>query len=360
MNDHALQRHLAPIALLGILFFGSLVAPPAAAQFVCSDLNGDGQNADASGSTANFACGGDANASGVGSTNVATGTFAEAIGPGSSNTATGFSSFASGTLSNNTATGSNANAGGDAGDNTATGSNANASGFNGANTATGYFADANGESSSNIAIGSFANASGDNTSNTAIGASSNATGGNASAFGSNARATHVNAAAFGAGATTSRDDQQVFGTASNTYTMSGITSAASRTAQGAPTHLVTSNASGDLAARTFADLGLASTGDLSAINNRLDRIGGMAGKAMTGVAMAFAMAGVPTLMPHEKFAVSLNYGTFGGRNGVAFSSAIKLHENVQFNAALGYGVNDDLVGGRVGLRMGWWRACRMR
>jgi hypothetical protein len=178
-------------------------------------------------------------------------------------------------------------------------------------------------------------------------------GDNSIAIGNANTVSHDNAAAFGNGVTTTRDNQQVFGTAANTYTMSGVASAASRTAQGTPTHIVTSNADGELAAHTFAELGLASAGDLNAINARLDQIGGMTGKAMTGVAMAFAMAGTPGLMPHEKFAISMNYGTFEGRHGVAFNTALRLHDNVQFTAGVGYGVNDRLVGGRAGLRFGW-------
>ena len=87
---------------------------------------------------------------------------------------------------------------------------------------------------------------------------------NGSAYGAGAivGTGHTNAA-FGAGATTTLANQQTFGTASNTYTMSGITSGASKTVQGAPSHLVTSNVGGDLAAHTFAELGLVTQGDIS-------------------------------------------------------------------------------------------------
>ena len=74
---------------------------------------------------------------------------------------------------------------------------------------------------------------------------------------------HTNSTAVGAGATTTRVNQVMLGTASTTYTVAGIASAASKTAQGAPTSIVTSNGSGDLAAYTFAELGLASSGDVS-------------------------------------------------------------------------------------------------
>jgi trimeric autotransporter adhesin len=69
----------------------------------------------------------------------------------------------------------------------------------------------------------------------------------------------------------------VFGTASNTYTMPGITSAASRDAQSALIQVVTSDENGNLASAMLAGLGLVSAaaiGDLKAqiddLNNRLN------------------------------------------------------------------------------------------
>ncbi len=172
-------------------------------------------------------------------------------------------------------------------------------------------------------------------------------------MGTNASANFDNSAAVGNGATVTRANQQVFGTATNTYTMSGITSAASRAAQSGPTQLVTSDASGNLATTTLGSLGLASTGDINAINARLDSLTATSNKATTGVAMAFAMAGVPTLMPDEHFAVTMNWGNFQSANGLAFNAAVRLDNHVQLNAGVGYGANQNLVGGRVGVRYGW-------
>ncbi len=161
---------------------------------------------------------------------------------------------------------------------------------------------------------------------------------------------YKNAAAFGNGATATRANQQVFGTTSNTYTMPGLTSSASKSAQGSPTHLVTSNAAGDLAAYTPSELGLATTGDLNAINTRISRT---SDRAFTGVAMAFAMAGSPTLLDGEKFAMTGNWGTFEGQNGLAMNAALKLASHVQLNGGVAYGLNEDIAGGRVGVRVGW-------
>jgi hypothetical protein len=35
------------------------------------------------------------------------------------------------------------------------------------------------------------------------------------------------------------------------------------------------------------------------------------------------------------------------------NAAVRLDNHVQFNAGVGYGANQNLVGGRVGLRFGW-------
>jgi hypothetical protein len=101
------------------------------------------------------------------------------------------------------------------------------------------------------------------------------------------------------------------------------------------------------------DLGLASSADINAINAQLDDLTSRSNKAYTGVAMAFAMAGVPTLLPNESFAMTMNWGNFQSANGLALNAAVRLSNNVQLNGGVGYGPNESLVGGRVGLRVGW-------
>ena len=343
------------ICALGALLVLALGPPPAAAQFVCdSDAAGEsGAGANAAGGSGNVACGTNADASGNLGSNTATGAEANASGTGSLNMASGFQTNASGASSVNSATGRLANASGDLSANIASGNQTNASGNSSSNIATGFLTNASGANSSNIAIGTSANASGAGTSNTAVGANSIATGGNASAFGTGASATFANSAAFGNGATATRASQQVFGTGANTYTMGGITSAASRAAQTGPLQVVTSDASGNLATQSAAAAGIASTEDISAINSRLDALNSRTSKAITGVAMAFAMAGVPTLTGEENFAVTMNWGTFEGAHGTAISAALRLAENVQLNAGFGYGIDERIVGGRAGLRFAW-------
>ena len=77
-------------------------------------------------------------------------------------------------------------------------------------------------------------------------------------------------------------------------------------------------------------------------------------RAYTGVAMAFAMAGVPTLLPTEKFAATMNWGTFQGGNGLAINGAFRVTNNMQLAGGVAYGLDgNNIAGGRVGLRFGW-------
>jgi hypothetical protein len=116
---------------------------------------------------------------------------------------------------------------------------------------------------------------------------------------------------------------------------------------------VTSDANGNLATQSASDLGFATRQDIAGINNQLYDLANRTNKAFTGVAMAFAMAGVPTLLPNEKVAMAFNYGAFEGANGLAFNITTRINAHLQFNAGLAYGPNQDIAAGRVGLRMGW-------
>jgi autotransporter adhesin len=184
-----------------------------------------------------------------------------------------------------------------------------------------------------------------------VGSHSVASGTNASAYGAGAQAGFINSAAFGAGATTTRANQQVFGTATNTYTLPGVTSTASTAAQSGSTQVITTDASGNLAAAPISSL--VSSFDPTAINARLDSLDRRSGKAFTGVAMAFAMAGVPTVLPSEKFVIATNWGTFQGENGAALSAAVRIYHNVQLNGSFAYGFRENIAGGRAGLRFGF-------
>lgn len=361
-------------ALVATIILAFTLAQPVQAQFICAgSANGSTglgpQGASATGSPLNVACGSNANANGtgnngnssntaygfsanasgagnLGSVNTAIGWNANASGNDSLNTAIGSSTSASGNNSFNTATGTFANAGGNASSNTATGALANASGAGSKNTAIGSDAKAAGDGSNNVAIGNLANASSAGAQNTAVGANSAATGMNSSAYGSGAQAPFLNSAAFGTGATATRANQQVFGTASNTYTLPGLPSAASTAAQSGPTQLVTTDAAGNLGTISIPSIGTASATDLVVLSQKIR-------KAFTGVAMAFAVSGAPTVLPNEKFVLSANWGTFQGENGAALSGAVRIYHNVQLQGSFAYGFRENMAGGHAGLRFGF-------
>ncbi|NNU16139.1 YadA C-terminal domain-containing protein [Parvularcula sp. ZS-1/3] len=71
------------------------------------------------------------------------------------------------------------------------------------------------------------------------------------------------------------------------------------------------------------------------------------------VAISMAMSGSTWLQQNEKFAVSANWGTFGGSNGMAFSAAGRINKKTSFNAALGVTDRTGQVGARAGVRFGW-------
>ena len=169
---------------------------------------------------------------------------------------------------------------------------------------------------------------------------STASGLSSTAVGMNANAAYANSAAFGSGAAATAANQQMFGTAGNTYTTPGITSAASKAAQTGPVQLVTSDAGGDLATGTLSSLGVASSADIGAINSQLAglnaSINNVANRAYSGVAMAFAMAGVPTVLPGETFVTTMNYGTFESENALSFNGAMRVTDHIQFDAGIAY------------------------
>jgi hypothetical protein len=314
-RSSAVRATLLTATALGCVVAACIGAPQAQAQFVCIGTVGGAVVID-TGATAtgdsSMACGPFANATGV----FATATGFNATANGLAATATGENSLANGTRAN------------------ATGAGANAIGENA------------------TAIGTRSSAIGTNA--TALGGPGTiAQGTNATALGAGAVAAFAGSTAIGAGAVTTAPNQMAFGTAGSTYVAPGITSGASRAAQNGPLQIVTSDAGGNLATNTAAGLGLASLNDITGINARINDVDGRTTKALNGVSMAFAMAGTPWLLPTERFAVSMDYGTFQGTNALALTAAYRLGTNVQANGGLAYGANGGGVGGRAGVRVGW-------
>ncbi len=73
----------------------------------------------------------------------------------------------------------------------------------------------------------------------------------------------------------------------------------------------------------------------------------------TGIAMSLAMDGTGELGPDEKVAISMNFGTFGGQNGVAAGVTFRVADHVTFSGGFGTGLNGGLSGGRAGVRFAW-------
>ena len=304
-----------------------------------------GQNAVANGTGGATAIGSASSASGTGSTavgNKAKSTGLESTAVGSEATASGNFSSAYGVVAN--ATGLSSSAFGHGAD--AIGANSSALGTqalaNGANsTAVGVAAKALGASS--LAVGSAANAEAENS--TAVGAG--------------ASATAKGSAAFGAGAVANRENQQAFGTKDNTYTMAGITSDGSKTAQGAPTHIVTSNANGDLAAHTAAELGLASLGDITNLQSQINRLDERDDELADGIAISMALS-QPFFHNGQKFALNLGWGNFEGNNALGLTAAgivdrgmLGPTSTTTVYGGVGVGLREGTVGGRAGLTFGW-------
>jgi hypothetical protein len=103
---------------------------------------------------------------------------------------------------------------------------------------------------------------------------------------------------------------------------------------------------------SLAGLGIASTNDLANINSQLQNQSAKIQKLNEGVAMAFAMAGVPTVLPNETVAFTGNWGNFEGANGFSAAGAVKIAPNVQLNGGVAAGTGGSSFGSRVGVRVG--------
>jgi hypothetical protein len=152
----------------------------------------------------------------------------------------------------------------------------------------------------------------------------------------------------------------MLGTASTTYTMAGIASDASKSAQGAPTHLVTSNAAGDLAAYTAGDLGLATAGQVSGLQSQINSLGRRDRELTEGLAAVASMA-QPVLLPGQRVAMRAGWGGYDDSNAVSFTMAGVLAGNLLrpgfgslvIDGGLGVGTDQGELAGRAGLTFGW-------
>jgi hypothetical protein len=150
-------------------------------------------------------------------------------------------------------------------------------------------------------------------------------------------------------------NQVAIGTASNTYRMSGITSAASLAAQSGPTSFVTSDANGNLATSGFNPQNLTSLQSQvsslqsQVIDNRLE--------ARTGTAVALAAGAMPALQAGRRFGISASYGNFQGSNAFGVGATALLYDTKNYavvvNAGAGIGLERNLVGVRSAVALQW-------
>ena len=323
MRSYQLARAiLGLVSALGFMALAAPVVSTSALAFECTDATSGTSNGATDGGFYNaVACGPGAQALVDQSTAVGQNAIVDTPGGGTGGVAVGANAYSTGERA--VAVGKDSHAVGDR----AVALGAHAYATNDHATALGSEATASGGDST--ATGYLANAS--QYEATANGAQASASGYQSSAFGSNASAAYANSAAFGYGATAQYANQQVFGTASNTYTMPGISSTASTAAQSGKLGLVTTDAGGNLA----SDPGL---------YNQI-------GKDREGVAMAMALGGfwVPE---NKKMAFGLNFGTFDGAWAIGGNLGGKINDNLHLTAGVSVSESGQL-GGRAGGLISW-------
>jgi hypothetical protein len=141
-----------------------------------------------------------------------------------------------------------------------------------------------------------------------------------------------------------------FGTATNTYTMSGVASAASTAAQSGTTEFVTTDLSGNLAA---VDLGPSFSALNGRINSLSSDIRSTRREARAGTALAIATANIRYDDRPGKFSIGTAFGGFvneeGGALGVGYTSP---NERVRVNLSGGGTSRGDVgVGAGIGFTL---------
>ena len=177
------------------------------------------------------------------------------------------------------------------------------------------------------------------------------------AVGNGAVAAFANSSAFGAGASATAANQMAFGTASNTYRMPGITSAASLAAQSGPTAFVTTDANGNLAATNFGPQNIASlnasvAGLQQGFGVLQENLQHGLNQAYEGTAVAIAMSG-SALPDNKHFAITTNWGNFRGTNAMSLVGQMRISDNLVANAGFAAGFQYGGVGTRAGLTFAW-------
>jgi hypothetical protein len=176
----------------------------------------------------------------------------------------------------------------------------------------------------------------------AIGGFSDAFGSDSTAVGweSEVGSGHTRSTALGAFATTTRPNQVVLGTDSESYTLPGLPGDPSRSFQSGPLEVVTTDADGNLASDGGETFG------------RID-------ENQEGVAIAIALSD-PDLFGGQTFAIKANGGYFEGSYAVGVTVKGLLVDDIfggggklTVSGGAGYGVQEQTVGGRASIQLGW-------
>ena len=189
---------------------------------------------------------------------------------------------------------------------------------------------------------------------TALGQGANATGAGATALGAGASTAGLaGSTAIGAGASATAANQMAFGTASNTYRMPGITSAASLAAQSGPTAFVTTDANGNLATANFSPQNITIlNANVAALQADVASLRTNVAQAFEGTAVAIALGG-GFLPDNKRFAISTNWGTFRGENAASVIAHLRVNEFMVLNGGFASGFQHGGMGGRVGATFAW-------
>lgn len=179
----------------------------------------------------------------------------------------------------------------------------------------------------------------------AAGYGARADGARATAIGTQAQASGEESVAIGAGAVATRPRQVAIGTAASTYSLPGLTSMASRSAQSGPTQVVTTDAAGNLAALPI---------DLAGLDQRIDGVAAYAREgrreARQGIAAAMAMTAAAMPSRPGRTSWSGNTATYKGEWAAGFAVAHRL--DVAMPVAINAGVSltgNSFGGARMGL-----------
>jgi len=393
-SDVRPRRLVRLLGAAGACLLVSILAPPAHAQFVCggsatgaAPVTGGGATATGTASTAcgtqsnavtegtaigylayaqptttfgantgAVAVGNSANSFGSGATALGAASSASAdyaIGIGASSVASGVGAIALG-AANSIGSAANATANQSIAIGSGTNVNANGSIAIGGNSQAGI---ANGQiAATAVGFGAQANA----LAGTAMGSNSIANGTNATALGAGSTATFSNSAAIGSGVVTTRVNQVALGTASNTYTLAGVSSAASLAAQTGAVKVVTADAQGNLATASFAPQDISALQsnvsglqqNVSVLQQNVSVLQQQMKQGFEGTAIAIALGG--TSLPSDKrFAISTNWGNFRGQNAVGVAAQMRLTDYAVANIGVGGGFAQGGIGSRAGVTFAW-------